>query len=284
MTKEELAEGFSKGRDAMTKVTDAEVEAAWSMLGKLCAATPVDSPDFQKVRHLVVVTKTDLHAALEAAEAERGRAESNLQKVQIPTSTLPEGHYPYCFETGGRIYTIPEGFIPWHGGECPVAEETRGEILLRSGTRRQDVNIGIGWRWSNDIGRFDIIAYRIHKPKNFRLEAGKFHVTASGERVGPMVEKDRRYGSGFSVGDTRLWDHYGKLVTGTGSLDHLSDILALSSNQIALQFITNEYSSERSAALDGDPLAHQARPIRDALLAAMYGEGGEHRPLPTEGN
>jgi hypothetical protein len=54
--------------------------------------------------------------------------------------------------------------------------------------------------------------------------------------------------------------------------------------QIALQFITNEYSSERSAALDGDPLAHQARPIRDALLAAMYGEGGEHRPLPTEGN
>ena len=66
---------------------------------------------------------------------------------------------------------------------------------------------------------------------DLRLKAGKFYVTVSGERVGPMVETDRRYGSGFSVGDTRLWDHYGKLVTGTGSLDHLSDLLALSSNQ-----------------------------------------------------
>jgi hypothetical protein len=54
--------------------------------------------------------------------------------------------------------------------------------------------------------------------------------------------------------------------------------------QIALQFITKEYSSERAAALDGDTLDKEARPIRDVLLAAMYGEGGEHRSLPTEGN
>jgi hypothetical protein len=54
--------------------------------------------------------------------------------------------------------------------------------------------------------------------------------------------------------------------------------------QIALRFITKEYSSEVAAALGGDPLAKEARPIRDALLAAMYGDGGEHRPLPKEGN
>jgi hypothetical protein len=54
--------------------------------------------------------------------------------------------------------------------------------------------------------------------------------------------------------------------------------------QIALQFITKEYSSERAAALDGDPLDKEARPIRDALLAAMYddGEGSHALRLPSE--
>jgi hypothetical protein len=176
-----------------------------------------------------------MKGALEAAEAVRVKAESNLQKVQIPTSTLPEGHYPYCFETGGQIYTIPEGFIPWHGGECPVAGRTVVDHVLRCRyVVHESAAKSLRWDHLNEGDTriiTDIIAYRIHKPADFRLEAGKFYVTANGERVGPMVEKDRRYGSGFSVGDTRLWDHYGKLVTGTGSLDHLSDILALSSNQ-----------------------------------------------------
>jgi hypothetical protein len=50
----------------MTKITDAEVEAAAKVLR--------------------FATLGSVRAALEAAEAVRVKAESNLQKVQIPTS------------------------------------------------------------------------------------------------------------------------------------------------------------------------------------------------------
>jgi hypothetical protein len=200
----------------MSTVTDAEVEAGLRELSKRMSYALGISWDLWAPRARPELTIA-MRAALEAAEAVRVKAESNLQKVQIPTST------------------IPEGFIPWHGGERPVAEGTVVSVRLRSQvTSHESAAKSLRWDHLNeDDTRIitDIIAYRIHKPENFRLEAGKFYVTASGERVGPMVETDRRYGSGFSVGDTRLWDHYGKLVTGTGSLDHLSDILALSSNQ-----------------------------------------------------
>ena len=193
-----------------------------------------------------------LNRAAEAAEAVRVKpitmavsADPRVsQSAAIMTPTTPECHYHYWFETGGQIYTIPGGFIPWNGGDCPVAEGTVVEVIYRSGGRSPPVPACVhvkgglqAVRWTHhwkDGGFFakdDIIGYRIHKPADFRLEAGKFYVTASGERVGPMVEKDRRYGSGFSVDGTRLWDHYGKLVTGTDSLDHLSDLIALSSNQ-----------------------------------------------------
>ena len=49
-------------------VTPEQLEAAWVALGQRCAATPVGSPDFQKVTRLIQVSKDDLRAALEAAE------------------------------------------------------------------------------------------------------------------------------------------------------------------------------------------------------------------------
>jgi hypothetical protein len=155
-----------------------------------------------------------LTRALETAEAVRVKAESNLQKVQIPTSALPEG------------------FIPWHGGECPVAEGTAGEVLLRNATKVQDDDIGSGLFWAHDelADPTDIIGYRIHKPADFRLEAGKFYVTASGERVGPMRRNPGTYGREYQVsGDWGRWWWSNGKINFLGSRE--PDILALSSNQ-----------------------------------------------------
>jgi hypothetical protein len=136
-------------------------------------------------------------------------AESNLQKVQIASST------------------IPEGFIPWHGGECPVAEGTVVDMLFRDG-------IIHGWRaigrhatwWSHMNDATDVVAYRIHKPENFRLEAGKYYIDARGERtrlvrglIAPMPRL-------FHDGRARVWK-----ADGTAQTAGEPDILALSSNQ-----------------------------------------------------
>jgi hypothetical protein len=180
----------------MTKITDAEVEAAAKVLR--------------------FATFGSVRAALEAAEAVRVKAESNLQKVQIPTST------------------IPEGFIPWHGGERPVAEGTVVSVRLRSQvTSHESAAKSLRWDHLNeDDTRIitDIIGYRIHKPADFRLEAGKFYVTASGERVGPMRHSSGAYGSTYhdSDGWGRWWWPNGEIGF-SGSCD--PDLLALSSNQ-----------------------------------------------------
>jgi hypothetical protein len=124
---------------------------------------------------------------------------------------------------------IPEGFIPWHGGECPVASGTVVECTLMHG----EINcpmVAINMRWSHIGSPGDIIAYRIHKPADFRLEAGKFYVTASGERVGPMRHSSGAYGSTYHDSDDwgRWWWPDGEI----GLLrSREPDILALSSNQ-----------------------------------------------------
>lgn len=190
----------------MSTVTDAEVEAAlqsWFKDGS--AWNRQMTPEVQQDM------RASMRAALEDAKAVRVKAESNLQKAQIPTST------------------IPEGFIPWHGGECPVAEGTVVDYVMRDGyVIRESRAENPHWKHINANG--DIIAYRIHKPADFRLEAGKFYVTASGERVGPMRRSSGAYGSTYHDSDDwgRWWWPNGEIGL-LGSCD--PDILALSSNQ-----------------------------------------------------
>jgi hypothetical protein len=144
----------------------------------------------------------------------RVKAESNLQKVQIPTST------------------IPEGFIPWHGGECPVAEGTKVETMLRNGEPWVLENAE-NFFWLHEDAD-DIIGYRVHKPADFRLEAGKFYVTASGERVGPVEENDEYCDVPFSVntrGREADFDRSGICLAWALPYPERNNILALSSNQ-----------------------------------------------------
>ncbi len=194
----------------MSTVTDAEVEAGWR------AYWDCDSKNgYDKIR-----------AALEAAEAVRVKGE----KPDLVSN--PDGSATY---RGITFAPLPEGFIPWHGGECPVANITVVEIYQahRFAPRKlravQCLDL-----WDGDGSKpTDIIAYRIHKPADFRLEAGKYYITASGERVGPM--RSHRLNGLFVVAGFedskrhRRWDRNGRVAPAWDIAKH--DILALSSNQ-----------------------------------------------------
>ncbi len=187
----------------MSTVSDEMVEAAWAII-RSCGA-PVGAGDGNTyIPH--PPSKADVLRALEAAEAVRVKAESNLQKVQIPTST------------------IPEGFIPWHGGECPVAEGTKVETMLRNGEPWVLENAE-NFFWLHEDAD-DIIGYRIHKPADFRLEAGKYYIDARGERTRLVRGLTAPMPGLFHDGGARVWK-----ADGTAHTVGDPDILALSSNQ-----------------------------------------------------
>ncbi len=156
-----------------------------------------------------------MRKALEAAEAARAKGEmSGNRMVDLPRSiTLTP--------------TIPEGFIPWHGGECPVAEGVVGDLVCRNGEIAKKYSLHI-CLWRHNGGANDIIAYRVHKPADFRLEAGKYYITATGERVGPM--KPYKVFHGFHADNSAgWWDSDGKgRTTENGSAP---DIVALAADQ-----------------------------------------------------
>lgn len=60
----------------------------------------------------------------------------------------------------------PDGWIKWDGGECPVGEHTLIQMIDR-GESLDDFDDGVcaagDYDWSHNGGRWDIIAYRIHK-------------------------------------------------------------------------------------------------------------------------
>ena len=84
----------------------------------------------------------------------------------------------------------PQGFIPHDGGPCPVADGTKGAILCRGNEKPYLYTPSSldSVQWMHCSKPNDIIAYRIERSPDFNVEAGKFYITASGERVGPMRE------------------------------------------------------------------------------------------------
>lgn len=54
-------------------------------------------------------------------------------------------------------------WIPWSGGECPLAYITPVEVKLRNG--ETEMNQAAGFVWRHDGASFDIIAFRL-APQN----------------------------------------------------------------------------------------------------------------------
>ena len=61
-----------------------------------------------------------------------------------------------------------DGWIPWEGGECPVAHSTTVDVRLRS--QGEGCDVASNWRWYHEtrgnpiLKETDIIAYRVVKP------------------------------------------------------------------------------------------------------------------------
>lgn len=53
-------------------------------------------------------------------------------------------------------------WIPWSGGECPVAENVRVEVKFRSGQIYTD-SLADSWEWNHISGEdpLEVIAYRV---------------------------------------------------------------------------------------------------------------------------
>lgn len=56
-----------------------------------------------------------------------------------------------------------DGWIEWHGGECPVPKGTLVDLRLRGGAVCA-ATVSCGWRWSRKGWDGDIVAYRVSKP------------------------------------------------------------------------------------------------------------------------
>lgn len=66
-----------------------------------------------------------------------------------------------------------DGWIEWGGGECPVDAGKMVDVIFGYGGRRS-TNIADCWRWNHNGTDSDIIAYRLHKPKEIaQTEAGQ---------------------------------------------------------------------------------------------------------------
>lgn len=74
----------------------------------------------------------------------------------------------------------------------------------------------------------DIVAYRIRKLADFKLEAGKHYIAASGERVGP-VHAYKTFAGFWAAEHAGWWDKNGKgRATEGGSVP---DLIALAPDQ-----------------------------------------------------
>lgn len=75
-------------------------------------------------------------------------------------------------QTAEQPGTDPDGWIPWGGGECPVAEGTLVDVLYKDGEEQAGMlclAVTITDIWRHRGREDDIIAYRLHRKPEDRL-------------------------------------------------------------------------------------------------------------------
>ena len=53
-----------------------------------------------------------------------------------------------------------DGWIPWSGGECPIADGIEHQVQFRGGSFSQDYEAST-WYWGHANHSSDIVAYRV---------------------------------------------------------------------------------------------------------------------------
>jgi hypothetical protein len=138
-----------------------------------------------------------------------------LPPINAPRESEPANELP-----NGTGVEIPEGFVPWSGGECPVPTGAAFEVVTRNGARRCSEDYSWpyftdNWRHTeplpNPKANYDIIAYRVIEseseiPEGFvKWEGGECPIIGH-----PGIEVCRRNGiiaSGLTPSNG--WQHDG---------------------------------------------------------------------------
>ena len=73
---------------------------------------------------------------------------------------------------GEKLTSLPDGFIPWDGGDCPVPLDSKVTIMCRSGATDTDTANVWWWGRCNDGPLdYEITAYRKEQPMAPTTEA-----------------------------------------------------------------------------------------------------------------
>ena len=81
-----------------------------------------------------------------------------------------------------------DGWIEWGGGECPVSASEMVDVIFGCGGRRS-TNIAECWRWNHNGTDSDIIAYRLHHPKEVAQTEAEQEADLN-ERIGQVPETE----------------------------------------------------------------------------------------------
>ena len=111
------------------------------------------------------LTLDQLHGRVEVSEAER------LYREVLKTSGWEFGHDRELDKDDLAAIAIlekaladaanrPGDWIEWHGGECPVAADTKVEVKFSDGIMDDAENADF-WTWPHYVHGRDIIAYRV---------------------------------------------------------------------------------------------------------------------------
>lgn len=107
------------------------------------------------------------HAPRGPVELERGTNFSQVFNVMIMTAFPPVPFDDWCGEHQVKAEAIAapkpdaDGWIEWHGGECPLAPEASTEVRLRGFAEGvAGVRMASNWDWTTR-SHYPIIAYRV---------------------------------------------------------------------------------------------------------------------------
>ena len=111
----------------------------------------------------------ELLDALKDAEEALSHVENNLH-VRVNPPTLGRMRKAIAKAEAILAATEPadDGWIPWEGGDCPVAHGTVVDVRFRDGWEGD--GLASKWRWhhatqeNSDVKELDIVAYRVVKP------------------------------------------------------------------------------------------------------------------------
>ena len=117
-----------------------------------------------------MTANTEQHDRVEASmDAFIQREGDMLERIAVALERLTERlAAPAVTSTEPTPGADSEGWIPWHGGECPVTDGTAVDFRMRDGEEIFSVDYPTKLDWSHSgtvrgsRGGWEIVAYRIH--------------------------------------------------------------------------------------------------------------------------